>query len=129
MDASIGYTFGSRHNHERPNENPAPGAYDVNGVDVIDHSAPAYSFGLRPDLSRPSDIPAPNAYAAPHVEHPIAYSFGVKPDVKNTFIVPGPGAYSPEEADKTGVSHSFGVKHHQAKLSQTPGMYCLDWCF
>lgn len=102
---------------------PAPGAYDVNGVDLVDHTAPAYSFGLRPALGRTSDTPAPNAYAGavPADKH-IAYSFGVKPDEPAAFVVPGPGAYSPESVAESGVAHSFGIKHREEKIAVTPGM-------
>lgn len=55
MEQSVSYSFGTKNIIERPNNNPAPGAYQNEKVKQ-DHS-PAYSFGSRVNHEKPNDTP------------------------------------------------------------------------
>lgn len=97
----------------------APGAYQTENA-PSKQQTPSYSFGVKVNHTKVSDTPCKffgfffkEIYTLPKMLH------------KRTYICKifaAPCAYKPEKITHT-PRYSFGIKHKETKLNETPGWF------
>lgn len=95
LDNAPAYSFASRINLEKPNDTPAPGAYQPEkSVDAIKPAPPSYTMRPKTGHEKIEQTPAPNQYKPELAlkavkENMPSFPFGLRPEIKVKYETPG----------------------------------------